>query len=72
MLNPRYSTVLDYATFGHSIVTAHRVPRSGLSLTGVVVDMPRSNWFNLDLLEAGYERINVKTTDGETVFMYAG
>ncbi len=72
MINPEYATVLDYATYGHSIVTAHFIPQAGLSLTGLTVDMPKANWPALDMLEAGYRRVKVKTTDGETVYMYAG
>lgn len=70
MSNPEYATVLDFATFGHSIVSARRIPDIGLSLTGLTVDVDPAYWERLDLLEHGYDRKLVKTTRGEKVYMY--
>lgn len=69
-----YTTVLDYATFGHGIVTAHKMPSGyGYSLTGLLVDIPEGfDWDRLDALERGYERIIVTTTDRYNAYMYAG
>lgn len=72
MTNPEYATVLDYATFGGSIVQAVRIPNAGLSLTGLTVDIPDSQWPSLDALEGGYDRELVTTTDNEQVYMYTG
>lgn len=72
MSNPEYATVLDYATFGGSIVEAYRIPDYGLSLTGLTVDVDPECWRRLDALEAGYTRKKVTTTDGEEVYMYVG
>lgn len=71
MVNPRYATVLDYATVGHRIVQAVHIPGAGLALTGLLVDMPNSNWEELDALEGGYERIVIRTTSGYEAYMYA-
>lgn len=86
MSNPRYATVLDYATYGKGIVTAYRQVGAGLSLTGLLVDVPAKtqwqdannvwheddNWLDLDRLELNYKRIIIKTTDGDEAYMYAG
>lgn len=71
MMNPSYATVLDYATVGREIVQAVYRPNEGYSLTGLIVDMPRDGWSTLDMLESGYDRIRIKTTDGEEAWMYA-
>lgn len=67
---PKYDTVLGYATFGHSIVQAAYIPNSKLSLTGIVVDVPESSIPSIDRLEGGYDRITVQTTRGQTCQMY--
>lgn len=72
MSSPVYATVLNYATFGGSIVEAIHIPNAGLSLTGLVVDVDPSRWGDIDSLEGGYDRSIVTTTDGETVYMYTG
>jgi hypothetical protein len=81
MSNPRYATVLDYATWGHHIVQAHKQKGAGLALTGLLVDVApymttdrgiRNNWAALDALEGGYDRIVITTTDGDKAFMYVG
>jgi hypothetical protein len=72
MVNPRYDTVSDYATYGGSIVTAYKQEDAGLALTGLTVDVPKSNWGRLDALEGGYDRVTVKTNTGKQVFMYVG
>ena len=72
MTNPKYNTVYNYATFGDGIVEAVYIPRIGLSLTGLTVDMPIRYLKSLDQLEGGYDRELVKTTDGESVYMYVG
>lgn len=71
MINPRYACVPDFATFGGGIVMAHYVPKAGLSLTGLMVDMPKSKWKELDRLEARYDRIKIKTVQGYECYMYA-
>jgi len=70
MTNPRYFTVLDYATYGRGIVQAHYEPGKGLSLTGLLVDVDPSQWEALDRLETGYKRIKVKTYNGVEAWMY--
>lgn len=74
MTNPKYATVLDYTTFGHTIVRAVpiEVPDTGerLSLTGLVVDVDPRMWKELDELEAYYDRIIVETSYRESVYMY--
>lgn len=72
MSNPQYATVLDYATFGHSIVQAEKIAGVGFSLTGLVVDVDPECWRDIDALEGAYKRIKVKTTRGEEVYMYVG
>lgn len=73
MKNPVYAVVPDYTTVhrGGSIVKAVKVLDAGLGLTGLLVDLPIENWEKLDDLEHGYERIKVKTIDGEEAYMYA-
>lgn len=71
MTKPYYATVLDYATFGDQIVMASRIANAGLSLTGLVVIPDENRWKDLDMLESGYDRIIVTTTNGEQVYMYA-
>lgn len=71
MSNPAYDTVLDYATFGGRIVQAQYIPDVGLSLTGMVVELPDNyDWRPLDALEAGYKRQLVTTTSGQKCYMY--
>lgn len=65
-----YDTVLDYATYGNHIVTAHHQPGLGLSLSGVVVDVPLTVLPELDELEEGYKRVTIKTVGGREVQMY--
>lgn len=72
MSDPEYDTVLDYTTYGHHIVTAYKQKKSGLALTGLVVEVDPKRWADIDRLEAGYDRIKVKTTSGVTSWMYAG
>ncbi len=71
MTNPRYTTVKDYVTYGNGIVVAHRQRGAGLALTGLLVDM-YGDWDELDRLEYGYDRIVIKTTDGDKAYMYVG
>ena len=71
MSNPQYATVLDYVTVGHHIVQAVHKPGFGYSLTGLIVDMDSDMWEPLDMLEAGYARVRITTTDGESAWMYA-
>lgn len=83
MSKPQYATVQGYATrgieiSGNTIVEA--VPDERYTLTGLVVDVLHhispsgigsiDNWGRLDSLEAGYDRIKVRTTDGEYCWMY--
>ena len=73
MVNPRYATVRDYATVGVMpdgyIVSA--VECKGAVLTGLLVDIPSSQWERLDALEAGYTRVQITTTSNERAYMYA-
>lgn len=71
MSDPQYATVLNYVTVGGHIVQAIHKPGFGFSLTGLMVDMDSSMWEPLDMLEAGYARIKITTTDGEEAWMYA-
>lgn len=72
MTNPRYDTVLDYATFGYNIVQAEKLDeRLGLALSGLVVDVDPSYWDSIDNLETGYERITIETTSKVKAYMYA-
>lgn len=83
MTGEHYATVRDYATVGGKVVAATRA--DGYCLTGLVVDMPDTrevhwsrhdeptridNWQGLDFLESGYERVKIKTTDGEKCWLY--
>lgn len=73
MTEPRYATVKDYATVGVTqnghIVQAIKV--DGAVLTGLIVNIPSSQWERLDALEGGYDRIRIVTTDNEHAYMYA-
>lgn len=73
MWNPEYATVKGYATTGvtrrGTIVGAVRV-QDEFFLTGLTVQMPDDLLGELDMLESGYERIKVKTTDGRRCWMY--
>lgn len=72
MTNPVYATVPGYFTVGHHIVQAVPIPeRPDIALTGLTVDVDPEYWERLDRLEGGYDRVVVKTTDEEKVFMYA-
>jgi gamma-glutamylcyclotransferase (GGCT)/AIG2-like uncharacterized protein YtfP len=71
MTDPEYQTVADFATVGGRIVKAVHIPQAGLALTGVAVEYNPEQWERLDRLEGGYDRIIVKTTQGEPVYMYA-
>lgn len=66
----KYATVLDYATYGQEIVMAHFQADAGLSLTGLVIDVPSHVIPALDALEFGYKRKQLKTVQGEQVYMY--
>lgn len=72
MSNPHYATVRDYITIGGHIVQAVKVNSIGASLTGLLVDIDPEYWKRLDLLESGYDRIKIVTTDGVEAYMYAG
>lgn len=73
MFNPRYATVKGYVTKGNHIVSAYPSSDPMDCLTGLLVDIldDPMNWRMLDLLESGYQRILIKTTSGETAYMYA-
>lgn len=71
MSNPRYATVLHYATVGYHIVKAVKIEGTSLALSGLIVDVDPSRWGDIDQLEGGYERIRVKTTNGDEAYMYA-
>lgn len=70
MEDPSYETVPGYITVGGHIVQAVPSDVEGASLTGLLVSIPRRNLPNLDMLEAGYDRVIVKTTGGFDAFMY--
>jgi gamma-glutamylcyclotransferase (GGCT)/AIG2-like uncharacterized protein YtfP len=70
MTNPKYATVLDYATFGGNIVMAVKIPKNNLSLTGLLVDMNPDKWEDLDRLEGGYRRVRINTTNNQEAYMY--
>lgn len=73
MTNAFYTTVQHYATFGHSIVTARKMPSDKwYSLSGMIVDIDPVYWDELDALERGYDRVIVKTTDAGQAWMYIG
>lgn len=72
MSNPHYTTVPGYITVGGHIVEAVQVENKNIALTGVLVDMDSSRWEPLDRLEAGYNRVKVKTVTGEEAWMYEG
>lgn len=57
----KYSTISDYATYGNNIVKAAYTPSLGLSLTGVLVDVPDEQIEMLDQAERGYDRIEIET-----------
>lgn len=70
MGQPRYAVVEGYKTrlIVRNIVEA--VPDKSGALTGLIVELPASNFETLDSLERGYDRIKVKTTSGTEAFMY--
>jgi gamma-glutamylcyclotransferase (GGCT)/AIG2-like uncharacterized protein YtfP len=71
MSNPYYTTVDDYITVGRGIVQAAYVKKdSGISLTGLVVDVDKDYWSALDQLEGAYDRVLVETYESEQVWMY--
>lgn len=70
MTNPKYATVKDFLTIGSYIVRAVYVPDAGLSLTGLLVDMDKDNWDELDRLEGGYDRVLIRTVSGDRAWMY--
>ncbi len=70
MSNAYYTTVRDYVTVGGGIVTAYR--HEGFCLSGLIVDVDPSFWQQIDMLESGYERKKIITTDGEEAWMYVG
>lgn len=71
MKNPKYATVPGYVTVGEHIVQAVPVEGYRIALTGLLVDADPTKWSRLDALEAGYDRIKVKTDMGEEAWMYA-
>ena len=71
MYNAQYNTVTGFVPRGGGIVAAERTEDKGLALTGVTVTIDPENIPSLDRLEGGYDRIAVKTYDGERVWMYA-
>lgn len=71
MSDPQYATVMDYVTVGGHIVQAVHRAGFGYSLTGLIVDMDSERWEPLDMLEMGYSRVRITTTDGEEAWMYA-
>lgn len=83
MSNANYAVVPGYVTVsvGGSIVEAVPVDNEGVMLTGLLVDVApksfgytgieRDTWEALDGLEAGYDRIKVKTSGGQEAWMYA-
>ena len=73
MGDAEYATVRGYATITKygNIVEAIEVDDQRVSLSGLLVDIPHDfNWEDLDSLEAGYKRKKVKTTMGDTAYMY--
>jgi len=70
MEDPIYETVPGYITVGGHIVQAVPSDVEEASLTGLLVSIPARNLPNLDMLEAGYDRVIVKTTGGVDAFMY--
>ena len=71
MENPSYDTVPGYITVGNHIVSATKSDVYGVSLTGLLVDIPTRNLPSVDVLESGYARIIVDTSGGFEAFMYA-
>ncbi len=67
---PSYDTVSGYVTVGDIIVQAITSDIVGASLTGLLVDIPTRNFPKLDILEAGYHRVKVKTNSGMEAYMY--
>lgn len=72
MRNPCYDAVLDYATYGGCIVTAYKQEDTGLSLTGLVVDVDPDRWGDIDRLEGSYDREIITTVNGVQAYIYAG
>ena len=72
MSNPHYATVAGYITIGSRIVQAVRADGLGAALTGLLVDVEPDQWPRIDMLESGYDRITITTTDGIEAYMYAG
>ena len=68
---PSYDTVQGFITVGNHIVRAIPSSMMNACLTGLLVDVPTRQLASLDALEAGYDRIKVKTTGGFDAFMYA-
>lgn len=68
MSNPTYATVEGYATVGGRIVWA--VEDKMYTLTGLLVDVNPRAWKAIDSLERGYDRVKVKTTNGQRAYMY--
>lgn len=71
MVGHRYATVQGYVTVGKQIVQAVKTDNPSVALTGVITEIHPDHWARVDRLEAGYDRIRVKTTDNEEVWMYA-
>lgn len=65
-----YAVVRGYKTveIGFGIVEA--VPDPEGALTGLYVAVEPNAWNTLDRIEAGYDRIKVRTTDREECWMY--
>lgn len=77
MTNPKYATVKGYMTIGSHIVEAIPVDSEDITLSGLIVDMPKEyegkdNWARLDMLESGYNRVEINTIQGEKAWMYEG
>ena len=70
MSDPRYATVKGYITVGNHITRAIPVDLEGVVLTGLVVDVAHSAWEKIDRVEAGYDRVVVKTSNQGNAWMY--
>lgn len=64
----KYATVKGYKTVGSYIVMAVKDPEA--TLTGLVFNISNDQLQQLDRIEAGYERVNVTTVQGDDVVMY--
>lgn len=72
MSNPKYAVVKGYSTvqkYGNIVEAVYVGGSAGL--TGLLVDVRPAYWEHIDLLEHGYDRIEVETINGERAWMYA-